>query len=218
MTVPNAVMAGIGLTLAIMVGLTQTARAEQTGVKTAEEPAEKSSMVDFAKHLVRIEAPVGWSIVDSGTRKDHAWCVLQKDGAKAPRPTITVLCGRDFVTQAPGGDKILAGGPAAAMLHATGRALAWARAQPESPFPRVTGQATSTVPRYGKTQYFAQSLAFQDGEFKGCSAYAVMAGKRVGGPLVAACFDQTDQMKSTQLLLESILTATYVRQSPARKR
>lgn len=205
------------LSLLMMNNQSGAVRADQTEEKKPGETSEKPSVADFPENLIRIEAPAGWSISDSGTQRDHAWCVLQKDDSKIPRPTIVILCGRDFITQAPGGSNFLAGAPAAAMLHATGRTLAWAREQSEPPYPRVGGQSTSAVTRYGKTQYLAQKMEFGDAEFRNGATYAVMAGKRAGGPLVAACFDEKNELKKTQALLESILSATYVRERRTRK-
>lgn len=212
------VVTAVALSLLIMNDQPGAAHANQTEEKKPNETEEKPPAVDFPRNLIRIKAPVGWSISESGTLKDHAWCVLQKDDSKIPQPTIVILCGRDFVAKAPGGANFLAGGPAAAMLHATGRTLAWAREQSEPPYPRVQGRAISTVPRYGKTQYFGSKMEFRNGEFRDGATYAVMAGKRAGGPLVAACFDKEDQLDKTQKLLEAILSATYVRERRSRRR
>lgn len=185
---------------------------QKSGGDTQHQAARGNSIIDFPANRIRITVPAGWHVAQQGKLKNHAWCILQRDGGKLPRPTVAILCGSEFVNQAPGGANFLGASPSAALLHATGRVLALSKDEPNPPYPRVEGTAQVTLPRYGPTLYCAHKMEFHQG-----TTLAVIAAKRRGGPLVAACFGVKDHFTASRTVMESILSQRYTPESKSRK-
>ena len=184
----------------ITLPLEKLSSADRQYVKRRMAETAGAARVKPPRQTFKLAVPEGWKIVKHQQAKNHAWWVLQKEGAARVKPTVAVWSGHKFINDAPPSGKFKAGNTIVASIWASRRAMCWALGTPGKDPPKTADAGRLEDYKFGGVSYIGIQTAADL-----VSALGLSTCSRPDGALTVGCACPPAAMPDTIQSLEKIL-------------